>query len=83
MKKIILTSAIIFATVVGVFAQKTADVTLNVKLNAIQSIATSGSNVDLVYNTINDYQVGVSSDQKKHLTVYSTGAFVVKVASSV
>jgi len=87
MKKIILTSAIIFATVVGAFAQAsvtpTAAVNLNVKLNAIQSITANAASVDLVYNTIEDYNLGVESKQANHLTVYSTGGFTVKVKSSV
>jgi len=85
MKKIILTSAIIFATIVGAFAQvtPTAAVNLNVKLNAIQSITTSATAVDLVYNTIEDYNLGVKSNLANHLTVYSTGGFIVKVKSSV
>ena len=87
MKKIILTFAIIFTTVAASFAQAsvtpTATVNLNVKLNAIQSIVASATNVDLVYKTIEDYNTGVKSDQANHLTVYSTGGFIVKVSSSV
>ena len=86
MKKIILTFAIIFTTVAATFAQTpgpTATVNLNVKLNAIQSIVASASNVDLVYKTVEDYNTGVKSEQANHLTVYSTGGFIVKVASSV
>ncbi len=82
MKKIILTFAIIITAVAATFAQ-TASVNLNVKLNAIQSIVASAASVDLVYNTVEDYTTGVKSDQNNHLTVYSTGGFVVKVASSV
>jgi hypothetical protein len=85
MKKIILTFAIIFTAVAVTFAQvtPTATVNLNVKLNAIQSIVASASTVDLVYTTVEDYNLGVKSEQANHLTVYSTGGFIVKVASSV
>ncbi len=87
MKKINLTFAIIFTTIAATLAQNpvtpTATVNLNIKLNAIQSIVASTASVDLVYTTIEDYNVGVKSKQANHLTVYSTGGFVVKVASSV
>ncbi len=83
MKKIILTFAIIFTTVAATLAQNPATVNLNVKLNAIQSIVASASNVDLVYTTVEDYNTGVKSTQADHLTVYSTGGFIVKVASSI
>lgn len=85
MKKIILTFAIIFTAVAATFAQvtPTATVNLNVKLNAIQSIVASAASVDLVYTSIEDYNTGVKSGQNDHLTVYSTGGFVVKVASDI
>lgn len=89
MKKIILTSAIIFAAVAGVFAQSTtptpATATLNIKLIPIQSITISTTNniVNLEYGSVTAYANGVSKDQPDHLKVYSAGGFVVSVNSSV
>ncbi len=83
MKKIILTSLIVLVALVTSFAQSSAPVTLNVKLNAIQSIVASSPTVNLEYKTIEDYSTGVSSTINDHLKVYSTGGFIVKVSSSV
>lgn len=89
MKKIALVFGIIFCTYASLHAQSnptngssTADVQLNVKLNAIQSITANVQNVDLVYNTIEDYKNGVSKTEQNHLTVYSTGGFTITVQSS-
>lgn len=83
MKKIILTSAIIFATVAGVFAQAADQATLNIKLYAIQAITVNPTNkiVNLEYSTTDNYSKGVSEKQTNHLNVYSTGGFVVSVKS--
>lgn len=83
MKKIILTSAIIFATVAGSFAQETADITLNVILTPFQTINVKGGQktVNLKYNTAETYKEGVSKQFEDHLTIQSTGAFIVKVSS--
>lgn len=83
MKKNILTFAIILTALTTTFAQTSAPVTLNVKLNAIQSIVASAATVDLEYKNVSDYSTGVSSIQNDHLKVYSTGGFIVKVSSSV
>lgn len=83
MKKIILTFALVLTALVTSFAQSTAPVTLNVKLNAIQSIVANSATVDLEYKTVTDYSTGVSSTINDHLKVYSTGGFIVKVSSSV
>lgn len=88
MKKILLTSAIIFVTVAATFAQtpaSTDNVTLNVKLNPIQTLVVNGAQkkVDLEYKTIGDYSAGVASTQADHLKIYSTGAFAVTVNSNV
>lgn len=60
------------------------DVTLNVKLNPIQTLVVNSThkNVDLEYKLTTDYSGGVSSLQKDHLKIYSTGAFIVQVASA-
>lgn len=71
---------------ISVFGQTTAsdEVTLNVRLHPIQTIVINSGQktVNLDYITTNDYANGVSSDQKNHITIYSTGAFVVKANAS-
>lgn len=59
------------------------DVSLNVRLNPIQTIevTTSQRIVNIDYVTRADYQNGVSNTQANHLTIYSTGGFVVSVSS--
>jgi len=58
-------------------------VTLNVKLNAIQTLVVNGEkNITLEYITKEDYQDGIESENKDHLTVYSTGGFQLMVESS-
>lgn len=91
MKKIILFAAILFAGALVVKADtpptgptSSDDVTLNVKLNPIQTLVVNSGQktVDLVYSTTDDYSKGVSLEQKDHLTVYSTGGFLVNVKSA-
>lgn len=89
MKKIILTSAIIFATVASTFAQTTGptasdNVNLKVILNPIQTLVVNPAQkaVVLEYKTIDNYASGVSQTKEDHLSVYSTGAFVVTVQSA-
>ena len=82
MKKIILTTAIILTAFVGAFAQKTADANLSVTINPIQSIKVNGDGVNLNYASTEDYKNGVTEERQNHLTVYSTGAFQVKVKAS-
>lgn len=84
MKKFIFTTATLLSAVGIVFAQTATDqVTLNVKLNPIQTIEVNSvqKTVDLEYTSIADYAGGVSSTQQDHLKVYSTGAFAVTVKS--
>lgn len=61
-------------------------VTLNVKLNPIQTLTVNPAQdhkiVDLVYNTADDYKNGVSVTKNNHLSVYSTGGFQIKVKSA-
>jgi len=86
MKKIILTIAIISLSLTAGFAQKLSDnATLNIKLNAIQTIEVNATQkaVDLIYKSVEDYSKGVSLEQTDHLKVYSTGAFFVTVNSAV
>lgn len=54
---------------------------VNIVLNGIQAITVSGSQVDLVYTSIENYNNGVETDIDSHLTVYSVGPFAVKVSS--
>lgn len=86
MKKIILFAAILFSGVSMIKAQTltaTDNTTLNVKLHPIQTLFVNPDqkNVDLVYETVEDYKQGVSVVKQNHLTVYSTGDFVVNVQS--
>lgn len=63
-------------------ATATDPVTVNIKLNPIQAIEVNAiqKTVDLVYNSIQNYEQGVTSGVlADHLTVYSAGKFVVSV----
>lgn len=59
-------------------------VTVNIKFKPIQSIVVNEAQktVDLVYGTKEDYANGVSRKMDDHLEVFSTGGFVVSVASN-
>lgn len=70
---------------VSAFAQtSTDDVTLNVRLNPIQTLVINPAQkiVNLDYVNKNDYANGVTVANTDHLTVYSTGGFQVKVKSA-
>lgn len=90
MKKIILTSAIIFATVAGVFAQTTPGPTstanLKVILNPVQAIVVnpSANSETLTYSTVADYEGGVASAAPlaDHLKVYAAGGFTVSASAA-
>lgn len=58
--------------------------TLRIRLYPIQTITVNPAekDVELDYKTTADYKDGVSKLKSNHLTVYSTGAFTVKVKSS-
>lgn len=60
----------------------TGNVTLNVNLHPLQSIAVSNSTVNLNYESAANYEEGVSANVAGHLTVFSTGAFKVTVKST-
>ena len=83
MKKIILFAAILFAGFSVVKAQdgkgNTEDVKLQVELKAIQTLVVTGNDVNLKYETVKNYTDGVTKKMKKHLKIYSTGAFAVNV----
>ncbi len=81
-------SGISFAQMLPMATTGTAPVTdnlsLNIRLRPIQTIevATSQKLVNIDYITRADYENGVASTQPNHLTIYSTGGFVVSVSSS-
>lgn len=85
MKSFLLSLSVIVLSLVGksAFAQ-TDNATLNIRLYPIQTITVNPTQktVDLDYKTTTDYTNGVSLAQADHLTVYSTGAFIVKVKSA-
>ena len=94
MKKIILFIAILFATTSIINAQ-TAETTetesesvteakteLSVTLHPIQIITINDVGVDLAYITKDHYSDGVTTKKDKHLSIYSTGGFVVNVKSA-
>jgi hypothetical protein len=61
---------------------KSATVKLNIVLNPIQTIIVNNQqDVDLVYETIDNYKEGVSTTIEDHLKIFSTGGFVVTVKS--
>ena len=97
MKKLILTTAITLVAFAGAFAQSTTSTTpatttnpgpasanadLSVTINPIQSIWVNGEGVNLNYASTTDYKDGVTEARANHLTVYSTGAFQVKVKAT-
>ena len=89
-KNVLIVAAIIISGILnvnGVLAQtltNSDNVTLNIKLNPIQTISVlpGEEKVDIEYTTINDYNNGVSVKRDNHLQVFSTGGFQVKVNSA-
>lgn len=61
---------------------ETDQVTVNIKLNPIQTITVNHESVLIEYITKDDYNKGVSMTMGKHLTVFSTGAFNVQVKAN-
>lgn len=63
--------------------QVSDNVTVNLKFKPVQSIVVNPyqETVNLVYATKDDYRDGVSEKMEDHLTVFSTGGFVVNVKS--
>jgi hypothetical protein len=61
---------------------KSATVKLNIVLNPIQTIIVNNQQeVNLAYETIDNYEEGVSTTIEDHLKIFSTGGFEVKVKS--
>ncbi len=63
------------------YAQSQNSVKLNIVFNHIQNLTVNPAQTvtTLAYNTLADFENGVELVQKEHLTVFSTGAYVVKV----
>ena len=60
--------------------QSTANVTVTIRLNEILSIVVENPTVLLEYTTPDDYNTGsVNTSMEEHLTVNSTGPFIVTV----
>lgn len=89
-KSFLITALIILSGILNVnsvFAQttnNTDNVTLNIKLNPIQTIQVNSDQktVNIVYSEIDDYQKGVSAFRENHLQVFSAGGFAVTVKSN-
>ena len=83
MKKSILTAVVILAA--GVFAaqaQTSGDVTVNINLHKFQTLTVNHANANINFETQDDYTNGATSGMlDNHLTVSSTGAFVVKATA--
>lgn len=64
--------------------QTNDEVTVNIKFKPIQSIVVNSGQrtVNLEYNTLQNYQEGVSVTMNDHLEVFSSGGFQVKVKTS-
>lgn len=61
---------------------KSAKVKLNIVLKPIQTIIVNyQQEVNLAYETIDNYEEGVSTTIEDHLKIFSTGGFEVKVKS--
>lgn len=60
------------------------EVTVNIKFKPIQSIVVNSGQktVNLEYNTLQNYQEGVSVTMNDHLEVFSSGGFQVKVKTN-
>lgn len=86
MKKILFLSALfLLAGLLRTQAQTTGDVTLNVTLNAVQSITINPSftTTTLTYSTADHYTNGVTTaEQTSAVTVFSTSPYTVTVVAN-
>lgn len=87
MRKIFILISILVTTIAAAqtpSAGSSGSVTLSVRLSPIQTLLVNSSqkDIDLVYSDASDYKNGVSSEQKDHLKIFSTGAFTINVHSS-
>ena len=64
--------------------EETGQVTVNLTFLPVQTIAVTPAQktVEVLYATVDDYQNGVAVTQDDHLTVFSTGGFLVSVQAS-
>lgn len=83
MRKFIYTVVLCFVTW-GISLGQADNVTLNIRLFPIQIIEVNPSQeiIYLDYETTADYANGVQLEQPDHLSMFSTGGFVVKVSST-
>ena len=86
-KNVTVSVLVIISSILGVSAVYSAEpikaeVTLNSKLNPIQTITVNHTSVDIEYKLEADYKNGLISNQNDHLTVFSTGGFNVNVSSA-
>ena len=75
---------VFFALPQLLFAQpNSASVRLNINLSQVQSLTVneSQSQVDLNFSRREDYRNGVNINEPNHLSVFSSGRFVVKVST--
>ena len=82
MKKLVIASLVVLCGITAQ-AQNSDNVTLNVRLNPIQTLVVNSlqKTVNLDYTTKEHYNQGVSLKQENHLNIFSTGGFEVKVKS--
>ena len=82
MKKFLVAAIAVLGVTFTSQAQTTT--TLNVKLHPIQTLVVNPAQnqVNLNYQSTEDYLNGVVSTQQDHLSIYSTGGFQVKVKSA-
>ncbi len=80
MKKLLLFTAILFASITMGNAQtsKQGTATLTINLQAVQSITVTG-NVEINYTSADDYANGKESTQFTTLSVVSAGGFAIRV----
>lgn len=79
-----MTGLVFFALPQILFAQpNNASVRLNINLSQVQSLTVneSQSQVDLNFSKKEDYKNGVNVNEPNHLSVFSSGRFVVKVST--
>jgi len=86
MKKLFIIAAVL---ITGITANKvsaqdksTGTTTLNVTLDAVQSIKVNNSTVDLSFTTTADYLNGVNAPQPNHLTFSSTSGFFITATAA-
>lgn len=87
MRKIFLFISFLITTTAVTQAQSAGDnsstgsVTLILRLTPIQTLLVNPSQKSIVleYTDASDYKNGVSSEQKDHLKIFSTGAFTINV----